>query len=1816
MILREFLRRANDAGGLQTDDVLLAFIPFARLVAKWHEAGHVAPAFDLQSLELDAEGSLRLTHPTPTAPMLNKSSVEALLRPPATGLHVVGRARITADDDTGSDYQRMDILEWGQRPEHAAYFVGYRAWEQAVEHHDALVDIYTLGLLLATLALDLDFDDRTDVERFVEHRENLFALNERLHPVLAAVIREMTELNRHHRPADLSSLIQRLESYRDQPTDLDVNKLAGFVDAGTRDRRRLVQEHLRDRLFEISRRNRLIYFKPTQAAINLTVASVPLVIQLNSIRREQLFVWQGHLAQQLSAGESLNLGKNLRFEDQPYLSGALDRVIAEARRDRAEFGFAQLRLVIAFLRWHNLKDEAEERIVSPLLLLPVELTRKKGVKDHYVLEPISGLAEINPALRHHLKQVYALELPETLDLATDPTLTEFHGRLQEQIRATEPAVSLRLANEPQIDLIQEHARQRLAQFKRKTLPTASARPQQHFDYSYEPERYRPLGLQIFRERIQPTPLPQRVAAGGAVPVHGPQMVASAPARGTETGVRTYALREQRDGNKYLWDFDLCSVTLGNFNYRKMSLVRDYGTLLGGEIEGPAFDRIFSIEPRALDCDSPEPLTFDSEWPVVYGDSTQRAAVALARTGRSFIIQGPPGTGKSQTITNLIADYLARNKRVLFVCEKRAAIDVVFHRLRQQGLDELCCLIHDSQADKKEFIQNLKQTYESWIAQPDGAEQASTQRASVIKRMQQELEPLERFDAAMTARPEYVGGSIHELLQTLAQLRSEEPELTPQQMELLPHYAVWRRHHDLAQRLASTLQELSNTGALAAHPFRALGEQFIAAERPSHLLHELTERIEIVAGDIERALLDSALPLQHWDSLDEVQQLVSYAAALEQAADRDQLSLLDEGSELSQSLRQADANITRLKQALAEAQQRTNHWREKLSPADTDAALAVARDKEGSLFRVLSSAWRQLKHTVEARYDFSRHAVRPAMSQVLGDLKAEHEVQQQLEHARRDALARFGVEADALAIDVHAWRQACAQPAINQLRTLVLASPQNVQFVRRLGALAPGVRELLNTLPRLLGEDFPQLTLAGLQELMRDLRENADVLPDLLPLLIELEAADKQFGKAVRTFQLTPDALAAACARRSLEQLYRTERWLPRFDGRAFERCTSRLSQYEKQWLSNNAVAIRTSLRSTFRANVQLSTTSATQLDAERKLFKKTYAAGRRELEHEFGKSMRFKSIRDLAAGDSGRVIRDLKPVWLMSPLSVSDTLPLDTDLFDAVIFDEASQIPVEEAVPALYRAPQVIIVGDEMQLPPTNFFSARGDDATEIETEEDQERVAILLDADSLLTQSAKNLPATLLAWHYRSRSELLIGFSNAAFYSGNLFTIPDRRLPASEQQQLLIREPTDAATTLDPALARPISFHLMDTSPYESRRNRGEAAYIAELVRNLLKRGTSHSIGVVAFSEAQQGEIEESIASLAAEDADFSALLEEAYLREEDDQFCGLFVKNLENVQGDERDIIILSICYGPDRSGRMLMNFGPINQRGGEKRLNVIFSRARHHMMVVSSIRHQAITNDYNDGAAALKGFLQYAELASLGDAKSARAILEGLNPMTRRSAQLKQKLDPVVQQIARALRERGYVVDEEVGQSRFRCNIAVRSDAGDSYRLALFVDTEEHYANRNVVARSVTQPGILRAFGWEVMTVLSRDWYHESAHVLDRIERRLRGEGDSVEAEPEAAPSSVIELPAPTAAPPVATSSEPSGPLTVRRCEFVEGASAKFWEVTQSATLLTIRYGRIGTQGQSMTKTFDSPEQAGRELDKLFAEKLRKGYRETAV
>lgn len=1807
---------AAQAGGpLSTDDVLVLVLPLFEQVAALHAEGKVA-SLDADAILVDEAGALGLRRPDGDAPVVDLSAIRRVQPQPASGLNIVGALQNTRGADgrieTGDLALQLDAAAPIERP---VYLPGPASWERLVGHHDEITDVFSLGMVLAALACGLDLADDADLRSFVRYRDNLFALHDRLHPIVAAVIVEMTEINRHDRATDVGALATRLRTWREQPAGLDIERaLTGATEAAPR--RTAVLAHLRDRLFDLSRRNRLLYFRPTAATVNLTVASVPLMLQIQSIRAEQICTWGGPFAEQVVEGKPLALNRWLRFDDQPYLPPALDRLIADTRRDRAEFGFSNLRLVVAFLRWHNLKEAPDERIVTPLLWLPVELVKRKGVRDQYLLQCTDGAAEFNPVLRHHLGQLYDIRLPEKVDLAKT-TLAEIHADILAQIHRSEPAVELRLVDKAAIRLVRQKAMQRMQQYQRRK----PARTSLQFaggelpPYSYAQDDYRPLGRALFERWVRPSELPQRFEAGAppSPTLRQPHMAEAAADADERTG---YVL-EESDGHRYAWDLDLTQVTLANFNYKKMSLVRDYAELLKAPAANPAFDLVFSIEPRELEAPAPAPLATGEQWSVVPSDATQNAAVGLARTQRSFIIQGPPGTGKSQTITNLIADYAGRGKRVLFVCEKRAALDVVFSRLKQSGLDALCCLIHDSQTDKKAFIADLKSCYEQWIAQPHDSDALRARRAQLVEALTAHQQRIDAFEAAMSAAPEALGTSVRALLRRIAE-QPAPPAIGPALRERLPALASWDLQRELVQRLHRVLRERFGVDSLAAHPFARLSAQLLADEHAFGRAEQLCGEADALFDALEPLLESETALASGGTPLVRACAIAADSRWLLDTGLAAHLDLLDSGSAAHAALGQARADLDARAQALATAQGTNANWRDKLTPGDTDAALALARRLEPSIARWLQPAWWRLRGELNRRYDFGKHAVHPGYGKVVEALATEHAAAAALAEADAQSRKRYGVG------DMRSFLQALAElesrlqskGSMAELVAHLRRAADPVAAARAEAGACDGIKRIAQLASENLALDA-DARLGDIAELLRDLREALDDLPDLLPLLRAVHAGDPACAATLQRLDHPPAQLDALVADEALRRMERATPALAAAGGAALAQAARAVALGQRDLLGLNAQVVSATLHRQFAEHVRLSALSATQLDADGKVFKKRYATGRRELEHEFGKSMRHRSIRDLSDDETGAVINDLKPIWLMSPLSVSDTLPLASDLFDVVIFDEASQIPVEEAVPALSRARQVVVVGDEMQLPPTSFFSAGGaEGADEIVAEEDGERIAINLDSDSLLSQAARNLPATLLAWHYRSRHEALISFSNAAFYEGRLVTIPDRALEQAADDAPALRSDQDdvGIAAADALLARPVSFHRVADGVYADRRNAPEARYIAETVRELLRRETGLSLGIVAFSEAQQGAIESALEALAGEDHDFAARLEREYTREDDDQFNGLFVKNLENVQGDERDVIILSICYAPGPDGRMMMNFGPINQRGGEKRLNVIFSRARHRMAVVTTIQAEAITNVHNDGAAALRAFLQFAQASAAGQFERAQSVLGALNQGARDAFNRPPAADRIRDSLADALRARGHEVRVNVGRSQFRCDLAIVDPSNDGYALALLLDSP-HEPVRDTAERYVFRPGILRSFGWRVLDLPGKDWLDDPDAVLARIERMLAdGEDRALDVQLDAA-----QLPLPAAQAPAPADSAAGAPAAVaatpneatRSLRFEQGSSAKFWRASLRDNELSISYGRIGSAGQTILKQFDSRDRALREMDKLAAEKLRKGY-----
>ena len=420
----------------------------------------------------------------------------------------------------------------------------------------------------------------------------------------------------------------------------------------------------------------------------------------------------------------------------------------------------------------------------------------------------------------------------------------------------------------------------------------------------------------------------------------------------------------------------------------------------------------------------------------------------------------------------------------------------------------------------------------------------------------------------------------------------------------------------------------------------------------------------------------------------------------------------------------------------------------------------------------------------------------------------------------------------------------------------------------------------------------------------------------------------------------------------------------------------------------------------------------------------------------------------------------LCPCMLMSPISVAQYLDIKRDKFDLVIFDEASQMPTCEAVGAIARGKNIIVVGDPKQMPPTNFFSMNTFDEDNSEVE----------DLESILDDClALSLPSKYLRWHYRSKHESLIAFSNCKFYDNKLFTFPS----------------TDDLTTR-------ISYQHVE-GIYDrggNRQNRAEAeAVIAEIKARLKDPELSkRSIGVVTFNNRQQSLIEDLLTDLFAANPS----LEKTAMSCEEP----IFVKNLENVQGDERDVILFSVGYGQDKYGKVLLNFGPLNREGGERRLNVAVSRARYEMKVFSTLLSDQIDlrRSSANGVACLKSFLEYAE--------------KGRSALLYSTAASSKPTDGFIEEVASELRKAGFDVRTNVGCSGYRVDIGIVNPGnGSDYILGILCDGYGYSASKSARDREIIQTGILEALGWKITRVWSTEWWNDKNEALRRLTTEIQ-------------------------------------------------------------------------------------------------------------
>ena len=1085
---------------------------------------------------------------------------------------------------------------------------------------------------------------------------------------------------------------------------------------------------------------------------------------------------------------------------------------------------------------------------------------------------------------------------------------------------------------------------------------------------------------------------------------------------------------------------------------------------------------------------PDPSALDDEVsaadvfaPLSY-DSTQLAAILAAANGATMVLEGPPGTGKSQTITNLVAHSIAHGKTVLFVSEKMAALDVVYKRLGALGLGAACLELHSNKANKKAVLAQFAEAIEA------GRVRGSKRRSweEIASEVDGARGRLNGHVRAM--HDERRGGaSVHELVGRLATDEGPAPlEVDlgdPREIEADTLAAMRRALDEIdvhgAEQLVDANHPLLHVGRMETSPLfesesRAVLNGFDApAARFASASRVLREKLGLKAipepasaegvdalGALAATVRDAApMPSKSFEWLRDEAALDAADEALEHARMLGEIeSAFD--AQFRRSPRTLDIASIEVQQHEMSTGGFFTRWLRRRSLMKTFRGLAVdpkrfgLRDLENALVRTADS------EEIEAKM----RACEPDAAAVFGrawsgsatDVETARATVVRARHVR-DALTQYADSTGASTRDVAAALEPLLHGDGGALRS------ETDEFLAAWAEYGTALVELRRIAEPLDGspdgyscESVPKLRdsvrrwSASWNELRgwtrwQSARARALEL-GLTEVVQAIESGTLRAGTARGRFDVAFDAKLA------LHEISADEA-LKSFEGVEHERAIERFAALDEERLD----AAREEVR---RRVAQKRPTPAKLAEAEeaaRPKAKASSATGLGLLQREIGKKSRHLAIRRLLA-ELGDVAMELKPCFLMSPMSVAQYLDADHPQFDLVVFDEASQIPVWDAVGALARGAQAVIVGDPKQLPPTSFF-ARGED--EMTAEDD------IQDLESILDECiGAQVPTHRLAWHYRSRHESLIAFSNERYYGGDLLTFPAN---ASSEKGVRVT--------------------FVEGGIYEkgtSRTNPIEARAVVDAVVERLRGDGTKSIGVVTFNQAQQLLIQDLFEAAQSEDHSLEPWFDESAAD-------GVFVKNLENVQGDERDVIVFSIGYGPDARGNVSMNFGPLNKEGGERRLNVAITRAREEVLVFTSLRSDQIdlARTSARGVRDLRGFLKFAERTTA---------------VTRESSG--RRSDALVESIAKALRDRGHDVDAEVGRSGVRIDLAIRDvDHPSRYSLGIETDGANYARAATARDRDKLRAEVLESLGWRIERVWAVDWWRDKSSEIARIENALK-------------------------------------------------------------------------------------------------------------
>ena len=1121
------------------------------------------------------------------------------------------------------------------------------------------------------------------------------------------------------------------------------------------------------------------------------------------------------------------------------------------------------------------------------------------------------------------------------------------------------------------------------------------------------------------------------------------------------------------------------IYLNFFSFTKFVMYKDLDPESWGGLSFTENTIIRALFDHTEDIDGPEfheedvdkKLRSNDVYHVVDADSSQIAVIEESKSGKNMVVEGPPGTGKSQTIVNLISELIANDKTVLFVSEKMAALEVVKDRLDSIGLGEFCLELHSHKSNKKNVLKGLEKSIYS---------QKETMRS-----LDEEFDELEKLKMELNQYN-------HVLHTPLGKSGFSPFQLFGMKEEAIQHFKRVKRNIPRAhiinpenysskewKNAVSTLKNVSEV----IQPLKPISENPWFNTQPGTILptdkediNELLKKCISTLNDIEVDLYDliELTGIRKPLNKGEMDNSIKIALLIASPVTTNPEVLYNPVWDIGRS------DIIKIIDLLVAYNSNNEKLKKRFNKGVLKTDIRHLHDEyietSSKFLKTFRGRYKKSKDKIAQLYKNDIPDEDAVIIRDLEELIDCQEILNKIDELDSEARAVFGKEWKGRRTDLDKIKELAEwMLTIKKLiktgkiteRTLNIIEnkPDTAKIngtIQKLNKDYKSFLKVYNGIKKyvaideelVFGQKLRYVHFSAMESKIENFQDGMPLLQKWSQLtailaekpneisnpVIDLIKADK-----IEIEDIIP-CLTANFADDLLRNAFLNNPVLSNFIGEIHERKIDRFIDLDRDVISLNRRRIANKI-SSHRPQINSAASRNSELGI---------------LLSEFNRKRGHMPIRKLLS-NAGGLIQKIKPCFMMSPLSVAQFIdPKNSnDLrFDVVIFDEASQVKPEDALGAFLRAEQAVVMGDTRQLPPTSFFDIM------LETVEDEDyEIASLSDMESILHLCKGRFPTKMLRWHYRSRHESLIALSNQEFYDNNLLIYPS---PCHE------------------TLSLGLKFEYMEDTVYDRGRsssNRMEARSVVEAAGDHYKKyGESKSLGIGTFNIKQQQAILEEVELYLKT----QPKLEKYFSSDMDEHF---FVKNLETIQGDERDVIFISVGYGKDENGHLSLNFGPLNREGGERRLNVLITRAREKCVVFSNFRYTEINLSENAafGLRALKSFLKYSETKRLDTTYTTGEDTE----------------TAFEDSIYEFLKAHDYSVNKQVGCAGFRIDLAVL-DPTDSgrYLVGIECDGESYHSSPVARDRDRLRQQVLEGLGWHIYRVWSTDWYRNRAESEKRL------------------------------------------------------------------------------------------------------------------